>query len=120
MDYALTMEVVNVFNGYPYQYQPLTRQQLIRVNGIDGARAYTMQPNSTVALFDGNCDVMYIKSTDGAGFGNIRAFRFEQIVEKPTEKADYVTRKEYDELKEAIENVKQLVSNKQSAKRDND
>ena len=37
-------------------------QNLIRVNGIDGAKAYQMPANSTVALFDANEDVMYIKS----------------------------------------------------------
>lgn len=78
-----------------------------------------MNPNSTVALFDGNCDVMYIKTTDGAGFGNIRAFRFQEIINKPAENAEYVTRKEYEYLKETIENVKQLIS-KQQSKRNTD
>ena len=42
--------------------------QLIRVTGMDGAKAYQMPPNSVVPLFDADNDIMYIKSTDGAGF----------------------------------------------------
>lgn len=39
---------------------------LTRVTGLEGAKAYQMPPNSTVALFDNNDDLMYIKTTDGA------------------------------------------------------
>ena len=64
---------LNGFNNYN-QFQPqlnqpqMTTQNLIRVNGIDGAKAYQMSANSTVAFFDNNEDIMYIKPTDGAGF----------------------------------------------------
>ena len=53
---------------------PQTPTTLTRVTGIDGAKAYQMTPNSTVALFDNNEDIMYIKTTDGAGFPTIRTF----------------------------------------------
>ena len=33
-------------------YQQPYGEQLIRVTGIDGAKAYQMRPNSAVALFD--------------------------------------------------------------------
>lgn len=39
---------------------------LTRVTGLEGAKAYQMPANSTVALFDNNDDLMYIKTTDGA------------------------------------------------------
>lgn len=61
---------------YGYNYFP-QGQQLIRVNGMDGAKAYQMQPNCSAALFDSNDDLLYIKTTDGAGFGSVRTFRFE-------------------------------------------
>lgn len=41
--------------------------QLIRVTGMDGAKAYQMPPNSVVPLFDADNDIMYVKSTDGDG-----------------------------------------------------
>jgi hypothetical protein len=63
------------------QMQP--GMQLIRVTGMDGAKAYQMPPNSVVPLFDADNDIMYVKSTDGAGFPTIRAFAF-QPIENPT------------------------------------
>ena len=59
------------------QMQP--GMQLIRVTGMDGAKAYQMPPNSVVPLFDADNDIMYVKSTDGTGFPTIRAFAFQPI-----------------------------------------
>lgn len=92
----------------------MQRTELTRVTGMDGAKAYQMPPNSTVALFDGTQDVFYVKSTDGAGFPTIRAFAFTPHDETPTNtKGEYVTRAEFDELKGWIVNAKQPVSGKQ-------
>ena len=96
--------------GYPQQMtmnqQP---QQLIRVTGLDGAKAYQMAANSTAALFDAGEDLMYIKSTDGAGFPTIRVFRFEPVEQVAQVTNDFVTRKEFEELKEALRNGQQPV-----------
>lgn len=92
-------------------------QNLIRVNGIDGAKAYQMNANSTVALFDSNEDIMYIKNTDGAGFPSIRMFKFEEVNEitKSEEKQDYISRKEFEEFKkEIMNNGKQSISRSKS------
>lgn len=96
------------------QEQP---QNLIRVNGIDGAKAYQMNANSTVALFDANEDIVYIKNTDGAGFPSIRIFKFEEVNEitKSEEKQDYISRKEFEEFKkEIMNNGKQSISRSKS------
>lgn len=66
--------------------------QLIRVTGMDGAKAYQMPPNSVVPLFDADNDIMYVKSTDGAGFPTIRAFAFQPVEDKPEPAQQYVTR----------------------------
>lgn len=99
------------------------QQQLIRVNGMEGARDYQLAPNSCVALFDGNENIMYIKSTDQQGFPNIRAFHFEEFSEGMDQHGgsapmdmgsqQFVTRREFDELKEMIEGGKQLISSDQ-------
>lgn len=93
--------------NYPMYQQPL-RQQIIRVTGIDGAKAYPLGPNSTVALFDQGEDIFYVKSTDGAGFPTIRPFAFTPL-QPQTQNNEYVTRKEFDELKELLLNGKQPV-----------
>ena len=92
-------------------------QSLIRVNGIDGAKTYQMSANSTVALFDSNDDIMYIKSTDGAGFPSIRTFSFTEIKEqaKPVQQVDYISREEFEEFKkELMNNGKQSISRSKS------
>ncbi len=81
------------------QSQPL---QLIRVTGIEGARAYQMPTNSTVALFDSNADLMYIKSTDGAGFPTVRVFEFKAYQEPQEPRVEYATRADLDALREEI------------------
>lgn len=98
---------------------------LIRVTGMEGAKAYQMPPNSVVALFDGNEDIFYIKTSDGAGFSTIRSFRFSPVEETPAPVAntsDFATRQELfslqqqiEEMKGMIENGKQSVSEQQPA-----
>ena len=98
-------------------YQQEQTQNLIRVNGIDGAKTYQMSANSTVALFDSNDDIMYIKSTDGAGFPSIRTFSFTEIKEntKSTQNTDYISRQEFEEFKkELMNNGKQSISRSKS------
>ena len=82
-----------------FQSSPL---QLTKVSGIDGAKAYQMPANSAVALFHESEDVMYIKTTDGAGFPTIRVFRFEPVQEQEPEKSKYVTLDEFNRFREEI------------------
>ena len=110
----------------PYYNQQMNNQQifpqeqpqnLIRVNGIDGAKAYQMPANSTVALFDSNEDVMYVKSTDGAGFPSIRTFSFIEKLnaEGKIPDVEYISREEFEEFKkELMSNGKQSISRSKS------
>lgn len=92
-----------------WQYPMQVPVQLTQVSGIEGARAYRMPPNSAVALFHASEDVMYIKTTDGAGFPTIRTFAFSEVEDRAPEKDAL------GEIKEAIEDVKQLI--RESAER---
>lgn len=91
----------NQMPTYQPQYQPqqfAARQplQLIRVTGIEGAKAYDMPPNSAAPLFDSNNDIMYIKTTDDAGFPTIRAFSFTALDMAPAQNEEFVTRQEFE------------------------
>lgn len=92
-------------------------QQLIRVNGLEGAKAYQMGANSTVALFDSNNDIMYVKNTDGAGFGSIRAFKFSEMnLNSSAPVSEYVTKNEFEELKKEVQNyAEQFISKSKPA-----
>ena len=116
---ALMPQIQNQNQQFQQMFPQMNNQQnLIRVNGIDGAKAYQMPPNSTVALFDGNDDIMYIKTTDGAGFGNIRMFQFNEIqgnTNQVSQITDYVSRQEFEEFKkELMNNGKQSISRSKS------
>lgn len=87
------------------------QSQLIRVNGLDSAKAYPTSPNSTVALFDANEDIMYIKSTDASNFPTIRRFRFVEEKETQILTQQYVTMEEFNQFREEILNGKQFISN---------
>lgn len=104
-----------MYNSYFPGNQPLYHQsptpqfspnQLIKVNGLDSAKAYPTQPNSTVALFDANEDVMYIKSTDASNFPTIRRFIFVEEEVTPPDKTKYVTMDEFLKFKEEVLNAK--------------
>lgn len=95
------------FNPYTMPQAPVgvantNRGELIRVTGFDGARAYQMPPNSNAALFDSNEDIFYVKTTDGAGFPTIRAFRFTPMETQATPANDFVTREEFERLRQEV------------------
>lgn len=103
--------------GSPYQpryqqpmQQPYQQQEsIIRVTGLEGAKAYPVAPNSRVALFDEGRDVFYIKAADAGGYPTLAAYTFSPLQENPIPSPDYVTREEFNQLKELIENGKQPV-----------
>ena len=109
-------------NPYPLTYQPyrgvtssqVSGPQLDKVNGIDSARAFPMKPNSTIALFDANEDIMYIKSTDANNFATIRRFRFIEEPEVVPKNTEYVTIDEFNKFKEEILNGKQSIRSNKS------
>lgn len=96
-------------NSYFNNPYPMTRQELNRVNGMDSAKAFPTAPNSTVALFDSNDDVMYIKSTDASNFPTIRRFRFIEEPEVQNNNAQYVTVDEFNKFKEEVLNAQQFI-----------
>lgn len=107
----------------PQQAEPMNMlqgQSLIKVNGRAGADAFQLAaPNSMVALFDANEDVFYLKSTDGAAYPTVTAYRFTAMTEAPAAEDDVVRRSEFEsfksELQEALKNVQQLVQRKKPA-----
>lgn len=103
------------FQQMPYYQNPQIQPQraennLIRVTGIEGAKAYQMGANSCIALFDSGNDVFYVKTTDGAGFPTIRTFRFEPVDSAEPVTTDQVTREDLERFKQEVtEHVQQLI-----------
>ena len=67
------------------------------VNGIDSAKAYQLQPNQSVMLFDQNEPLMYVKTADASGFCSIKTFRLTEVTDEKEEK--YVTHDEFEQFK---------------------
>lgn len=116
------------FNSNQYNYMPNSQnglqgqiKSLTRVNGLEGAKAFQVMPRETVALFDGNDDVFYIKSADDGGFPTIKAYRFAEVDltgAKPTN--DYVTKAEFEELRNEVKKYAEQFIPKSRAKSSND
>lgn len=67
----------------PPSYQPT--QKITEVNGVNGASAYPLAPNSSVLLLDNNLPMLYVKTTDGAGYPTIKAFDITEHKEDDTQ-----------------------------------
>lgn len=98
---------INPFSNF--QFMPTAGDQLRSVNGIEGAKQFPVAPNSRIALFDANEDIVYIKTTDAGGYPSVRTFRMTEISDTPKE-TQYVTLEEFNKFKEELLNAKQSVS----------
>ena len=102
--------------GTPMQQQQ--QQQpvhgFVYVTGLDGAKAYQMPPNSEMPLFDSSGDIMYIKTTDGAGFPTIKVCDVsERQAAQAIVSSEYVTHDElervYADISKQMEQMKGAV-----------
>lgn len=80
-------------------------QGITWVQGIEGAKAYQLSPNSNAVLLDSEQNRMYIKTSDNIGMCSLRIFDFSEVTNNsPVNNAiaqdmsDYVTHKELTEI----------------------
>lgn len=60
-----------------WNYQPYYQQQkteVTRVNGEGGASAYQLPPNSSALLLDTTAPIVWLKTTDGAGYPSLTPY----------------------------------------------
>jgi len=102
---------------YNQPYSMNTRQSsIIWVQGLEGAKAYQLYPNSNALLMDSENDNMfYIKTSDNIGMCNLRAFKFEEVTDMPKQNnvdlSEYVRKDELNSLlREMINSGKQTIS----------
>ena len=58
----------------PYGAFSAPRYEVTRVNGKNGAEAFQMAPNSQVLLLDETAPVVWLKTTDGAGYPTLMPY----------------------------------------------
>ena len=62
-----------------------TTNNIVWVQGIEGAKAWQLTPNSMVILLDSEVEgKMYIKVSDNIGMSSLRVFNYVEEVAKPT------------------------------------
>lgn len=115
--YAGTFTPMPQFNPVPSYTLAQPQGQLLKVTGIEGAKAYQAQPNTTVALFDSDEDIMYIKTTDATNNSSIRKFRFTEELDMNQNDLKYVTVEEFNNFKEELLNGKQSIRSKSTKHR---
>lgn len=74
-----------MYNYNPYMMPQFNnnRQQIVRVNGMGGAQAFQMMPNSSALLLDENQPLLYLAQTDGAGYKTVTTFKIEAYTPEP-------------------------------------
>ena len=53
--------------------------QISYVNGLTGAKGYSVPPNTTIFLMDSDAPQFYIKTSDRNGMCTIKAYKFEEL-----------------------------------------
>ena len=110
----------NPFVGYqqPQYYTPpladnLTQMRMqptssiVWVQGEAGAKSYLVGAGQTVALWDSENTVIYIKSVDAGGVPSMRVLDYTERKGATAPSGDYVTRQEFNELNARLKSILQ-------------
>ena len=105
---------------YPYTnpFAPRQTNSINWVQGIEGAKAFTLMPRENVILMDSDVnDVFYIKICDDIGRCTLRKFKYYEEIDEPVrttpDLSEYVKRSELEELlKERYKHESDLSANK--------
>lgn len=87
--------------------------QVVMANGIgiEGAKNYPSAPGSTVYILDATEKMAYVKASDQQGFPSLRVFKLEECSEDiPQHHEGPVSREEFNQLMEMVQNVQKSVS----------
>ena len=65
----------NPYQAFPQYQQPQTpQQQVVKVNGRNGAETYTIGPNSSALLLDESGTMVWLITADGAGYRTVSPY----------------------------------------------
>ena len=116
------------FNGnqrssFPAYFNPnltsgasASTNNIVWVQGIEGAKAWQLAPNSMVILLDSEVEgKMYIKVSDNIGMSSLRCFSYvEEVQPAPSTNNNSLDLSQYVKKDELQDLIKELVSNEQS------
>ena len=99
------MQGMNPYMMQNQQPQPMqtTRQEVVKVNGENGARAYQMPPNSSALLLDESGLLVWLAVSDGAGYKTVTAYDITPHQSQPAP--------DYSSLELRITRLEEMISN---------
>jgi len=96
--------------GYGQQYMqpaaPAAPQQVVRVNGENGARAYGIGANSSALLLDESGTLVWLVTSDGAGYKTVAAYDIVPHKEQPA--------KEYTDLETRVKRLEDMMGGRRN------
>lgn len=103
MNHQMFMNPQMQNNPYYSRINPQPTQNSINwVQGIEGAKAFQLMPNSNAVMLDSENDgIFYIKISDDVGMCTLRTFKFEEITNRQNQKInpdEYVKKSELEAL----------------------
>lgn len=106
----------NIYN--PYQLNQLnqptvSKQEIVRVNGRNGAEAFQMPPNSAILLLDETAPIVWLKQTDGAGYPTITPYNISPMQTQQQQDA-----RKYDELERRVAELEGVINAKSNFRND--
>lgn len=68
-------------------------QQIVRVNGENGARAFQMMANASAILLDENEPIVWLVQSDGAGYKTVTPYKIEPYTKPEPQNMDTILRR---------------------------
>lgn len=92
----------------PYQTQ--TNTGLLWVQGENAAKAWMVAPGNTLALWDTEAPMIYVKSVDPSGLPTIKKYRWEEVSAEPENHSckcsdKFISKEEFSELKTSVNEI---------------
>lgn len=101
-------------NQYQNQYQNQTTTQqpnsYVFVNGIEGAKAYQVNPNQTMMLLDSEEPIVYKKTSDQFGKSSIQFFRLVSTTEEELRQGKIMPSEDTTALKKEVANLSDKIN----------
>ena len=91
---------------FPMLGQSLQRQEIVRVNGENGAKAYQMAPNSSALLMDESAPLVWLVQTDGAGYKTAVPYTIAPYQSQPAP--------DLNDLEDRIKRLEEMINGKKS------
>lgn len=92
---------INPYFNAPYPQPQQPRQEVVKVCGENGARAFQLGPNSSALLLDETGTIVWLVTTDGAGYKSVAPFDISPHQAAPAP--------DYNDLEERIRKLEEAI-----------